>query len=140
MPKFTPLRAIAVTSELPGTFAAASSIALQAAIDRLRKKWSLPAMNDSALAAVSRGTAVSSSAGARRLNSSAVAAALRLWTSSPMFSACAISGISSMPPACARTARSAGASSRAIQRRRSMTSGPLAPKRSTLPSPSLKLL
>lgn len=38
IPKFTPLRAITVTIELNGTLAAASIIALQAAIDRLRKK------------------------------------------------------------------------------------------------------
>jgi hypothetical protein len=38
MPNSTPLRAIAVTMLLPATPCAASSIALQAAIDRLRKK------------------------------------------------------------------------------------------------------
>ena len=140
MPKLTPLRAIATTIELSGTFAAASSIALHAAIDRLRKKWSLPAMNASARAAASRGTGDSNIAGARRLNRSAVAAALRLWTSSPMLSACAINGINSMPPVCSSVARNTGARSPAIQRRRSITSGPLAPKRSTLPSPSLQLL
>ena len=43
MPNSTPLRAIAVTMLL-GTPCAASSIALHAAIERLRKKWSLPAM------------------------------------------------------------------------------------------------
>src|SRR6185437_16687594 len=37
-PKLTPLRDIAVTSELASTPAAASSIDLHAAIDRLRKK------------------------------------------------------------------------------------------------------
>ena len=62
-------------------------------------------MNASAFAAASRGTDVSNIAGARRLNRSAVAAALRLWTSSPMLSACAISGISSMPPVRASVAR-----------------------------------
>ena len=139
-PKLTPLRAIAVTIELPGTPAAASSIALHAAIDRLRKKWSLPAMKASVAAAASRVTSASNSAGARRLKSSAVAAALRLCTSSPMLSACAISGFSSIGPVRASAARSVGARSLAIQRRRAITSGPLAPKRSTLPSPSLKLL
>ncbi|MNC29532.1 hypothetical protein D3C75_777800 [compost metagenome] len=38
IPKFTPLRAITVTIELNGTFAAASIIDLQAVIDKLRKK------------------------------------------------------------------------------------------------------
>ena len=47
MPKLTPLRAITVTMLLPGTPCAASDIALQAAIEILRKKWSLPAMNAS---------------------------------------------------------------------------------------------
>src|SRR3990172_3258837 len=45
MPNSTPLRAMTVTRLLPATPCAASSIALQAAIEMLRKKWSLPAMN-----------------------------------------------------------------------------------------------
>jgi hypothetical protein len=56
-----------------------------------------------------------------------------------MLSAWAISGLSSMAPLHARAARSAGATTPAIMRSRAITSGPLAPKRSTLPSPSLKL-
>ena len=43
MPKLTPLRAMTVTMLLPGTPCAASDIDLQAAIEMLRKKWSLPA-------------------------------------------------------------------------------------------------
>ena len=45
MPKLTPLRAMTVTMLLPGTPCAASDIDLQAAIEMLRKKWSLPATN-----------------------------------------------------------------------------------------------
>jgi hypothetical protein len=96
-------------------------------------------MNCSVAAASARATSASNSAGAMRLKNSAVAAALRLCTSSPMLSACAISGFSSIGPLCANTARSVGAITAAIVRRRLMTSGPLAPKRSTLPRPSLKL-
>ena len=67
------------------------------------------------------------------------AAALRLCTSSPICSACAISGFSSSGPSFASAAASAGASTSAIQCRRLITSGELAPKRSTLPSPSFRL-
>ena len=67
------------------------------------------------------------------------AAALRLWTSSPICSACAISGLSSSGPSFASAAASAGASTSAIHRRRLITSGELAPKRSTLPRPSFML-
>ena len=74
-----------------------------------------------------------------RLMNNAVAAALRLCTSSPMFSAWAISGFSSIGPLRASAARSAGATSAAIMRSRSITAAPFAPKRSTLPRPSLKL-
>jgi hypothetical protein len=57
-----------------------------------------------------------------------------------MLSACAISGFSSIGPDFASAARSAAATSRAMKRSRSITSRSFAPKRSTLPSPSLKLL
>ena len=130
---------MAVTMLLFGTSAAASSMALHAAIDRLRKKWSLPAMNSVTAATSPGAVSVRSSAGARRLSSSDDAATLRLCTSSPMCSACAISGFSSMPPRLSSAAASAGASTAASQRSRSSTSGLLAPKRSTLPRPSLKL-
>ncbi len=42
MPKSVPLRAIATTSDEPGTSRAASQASLQAGMPRLRKKWSLP--------------------------------------------------------------------------------------------------
>ena len=48
MPKLTPLRAMTVTMLLPGTPCAASDIDLHAAIEMLRKKWSLPATKVSA--------------------------------------------------------------------------------------------
>ena len=96
-------------------------------------------MKASVARASARVASASISAGAIRLMKSAVAATLRLWTSSPMLIACAISGFSSTGPVRASTARSVGATVAAIMRSRSITSGPLAPKRSTLPSPSLKL-
>ena len=98
MPKSTRSALGAVTMLLFGTSAAASSMALHAAIDRLRKKWSLPAMNSIDRRDVGGAVSVRSSAGARRLSSSDEAATLRLCTSSPMCSACAISGFSSTPP------------------------------------------
>ena len=51
-----------------------------------------------------------------------------------------MSGLSSTGPSIARPAASAGRSVFAIQRKRSITSAPLAPKRSALPRPSFKLL
>ena len=66
-PKLTPLRAIAVTIELPGTPAAASHIALHAAIERLRKKWSLPAMKAERAVAAARRVAVRAAAGGEAL-------------------------------------------------------------------------
>ena len=136
IPKRTPLRAIAVTMLLPATPCAASSMLLHAAMDRLRKVWSLPATKRTTRATRSPGRPDSTSAGSSFLMSSPLAAALRLWTSSPMCSACAMSGLSSTGPAAFRAAANAGPSTSAIQRNRSITSGLLAPKRSTLPSPS----
>ena len=57
-----------------------------------------------------------------------------------MCNACAIIGFNSTSPSTFNAAFNAGASSCVIQCRRSSTSRLLAPKRSTLPSPSLKLL
>ena len=89
---------------------------MHAAIDRLRKKWSLPAMNWIVAVASARATSASISAGAMRLMNSAVAAALRLWTSSPMLSACAISGFSSIAPVRASTAARVGATTPAMSK------------------------
>ena len=55
-------------------------------------------MKPMAAATSSRLALERSIAGARRLSSSEVAAALRLWTSSPICSACAISGFTSIGP------------------------------------------
>ena len=139
MPKLTPLRAITVTRLLPGTPCAASDIDLHAAIERLRKKWSLPATNASARTTAPPSSLEPSSASVNRLNSSAGGAALRLCSSSPMCSACAISGLRSAS-ASPRTATCIAAkNSVPSQRSRSSTSGEFAPKRSTLPRPSLTL-
>ena len=96
-------------------------------------------MKSSAAAAASRGTSHAISAGASRLNRSEVAAALRLCSSSPMLSACAINGLSSIGPVRASAARNVGARASAMKRRRPITSRPCAPNRSTLPSPSFML-
>ncbi len=80
-----------------------------------------------------------SAAGTSFFRNSEEAAALRLWTSSPICSACAISGFSSSGPSLASAALSAGAMTPAIHCRRLITSGELAPKRSALPSPSFML-
>jgi hypothetical protein len=63
-PNSTPLRAIAVTMLDSGTPRAASVIALQAAIEILRKKCSLPAMKATASATSERLAFDLSSAGA----------------------------------------------------------------------------
>ena len=139
MPKFTPLRAITVTMLLPGTPAAASVIDLHAAIEMFKKKWSLPATKARALRTASAATPESSSANVSRLNNSAEAAALRLCNSSPMCRAWAISGLRS-GSASPRTATCmVSKNSPPSQRSRSSTSGELAPNRSTLPKPSLRL-
>ena len=140
MPKLTPLRAITVTMLLPGTPCAASDIDLHAAIEMLRKKWSLPATNVERALDAGRCRASSPAAPASsRLNSRPEAAALRLCSSSPMCSACAISGFR-FASASPRTATCmAVKNSVPSQRRRSITSGEFAPKRSTLPRPSLRL-
>ena len=60
-------------------------------------------------------------------------------TSSPMCSACAMSGLTGISPWISNALRRAGASTFAIHVRRAITSGLLAPKRSTLPRPSFRL-
>ena len=65
---------------------------------------------------------------------------LRWWNSSPMVIACAISAVRSMPPGMrASAADSVGPSTSRIQARRVCTSPSYAPKRITLPMPSLRL-
>ena len=93
-------------------------------------------MNARLSRSLSGGTSACSAAGAKRLKNSDDAAALRLWHSSPMCSACAMSGFISTGPSFFRPACSTGPRTSAIHFRRSMTSLPLAPKRSTLPRPS----
>jgi hypothetical protein len=140
MPKSTPFLAIAVTMLLPATPCAASSMLLHAAMEMFRKKWSLPAMNsitDAASAALAEDLR---SAGTRRRMSSDDAATLRLCTSSPMWSACAMSGFNSISFRTSKAALRVGPRVFCIHPKRDSTSGPLAPKRSTLPRPSFRLL
>ena len=85
------------------------------------------------------GAPEASSAGTSFFSKRPEAAALRLCTSSPMCSACAISGFNSTGPSTFNPAWSTGAITVPIHLSRSITSGPLAPKRSTLPSPSFML-
>ena len=89
---------------------AASMVALQAAIERLRKKWSFWPRKSSAWAARSAG-AVRTIAEARRRASSEVAAAFRLWHSSPIWSAWAIMVRRSSGP-CSLSARVQGRAER----------------------------
>ena len=70
---------------------------------------------------------------------SEVEATFRLWHSSPIWSAWAVMALRSIGPCAASAVPRAGASVSAIQRSRSSTSVPKAPKRSTLPSPSLSV-
>ena len=136
MPKSVPLRAIATTIVEPSMSRAASSASLHAGIARLRKKWSLPPMkrSDSATSAASR--PLPTIAGARSRSSMRVPARLRLWASSPIWSIWVRIPVTSTGPVC-RTARcSSGPSTSRIQRSRVSTSGPYAPYRRTLPSPS----
>ena len=120
IPNSTPLRDITVTSDEPGTCAAASMHSLAAAIERLSAKWSLPARNRSTSTAPSRGAM----AGASRRASSAEAATDRLWPSSPMASAWPISVVTSIGSDARTAASRTGPSTSDIQRSRSMTSGP----------------
>jgi hypothetical protein len=120
MPNSTPLRDIAVTSDEPGTWAAASMHSLAAAIERLSAKWSLPARNLSTSTAPSSGAI----AGASLRASSAEAATDRLWPSSPMPRACPISVRTSIGSDARTAASRTGPSTSAIQRSRSITSGP----------------
>jgi len=64
-PKSVPLRAMTTAMELPLTPRAASSVALQAGIERFRKKWSLPLMKLSTATASSLFAQVATMAGAR---------------------------------------------------------------------------
>ena len=87
MPKSVPLRTITVRMLDPAMPSAASSVALPAAIDRFRKKWSLRSMNSKTSAARSRSGQVRTIAGVTARKNSDVPARLRLWHSSPMCSA-----------------------------------------------------
>ena len=140
MPKLTPLRVITVTMLLKGTLWAASDIDLQAAIETLRKKWSFPATNASARRTTPESRPQSMRASVSRLKMRPDAAALRLCSSSPMCRACAIKGFRSRSFIAPTAALIAVKNSPPSQRSRSTTSGEFAPKRRTLPRPSLRLL
>ena len=135
-----PLRAIAVTRLLSGTPCAASAAAFAAPIARLRKNWSLlrveeahDAVQPVAVVAQRRREVGRDGAHEQRRRRRGCACVARRPSAGPGRSA----AFRSRPAASAMAARRAGASSSRIQRSRSSTSGCVAPKRSTLPMPSL---
>ena len=98
----------------------------------------LASRNSSTLAATSAGL-VRTSAGAIIRAKSEVEATFLLWHSSPIWSPCAVRFLRSTGPRARSAWPSAGASVSFIQRSRSRTSLLYAPKRRTLPSPSLSV-
>ena len=85
MPKSVPLRAMVVTTVLPGIPLAAAVASLQAGITRLRKKWSLPATKRAASARSLLAAPDSMSSGSSSRSIIRVPALLRLWPSSPIW-------------------------------------------------------
>ena len=128
---------MATTIEERSTPAAASATAFEAGIVRFRKKWSLPAMKRATAATSAAGSSSSIRAGISSRSSSEVPARLRLWPSSPIWSAWAIIARRSIGSRRARP--NTRASTSRIHARRSSTDASLAPYRSTLPSPSLNV-
>ena len=124
--------------ELRSTPWPASSINLHAAIETLRKKWSLFTIKSITCAMSEVGRVVRKNRGANSLNNKPVAAVLRLWTSSPMWRACAIIALISIFSPTASPVDRTSARFSCIHLRRSITSLLLAPNLSTLPSPSFR--
>jgi hypothetical protein len=136
MPKSVPLRDSAVTTVERATPRAGSAMHLPIAMATLRKNWSLPPMNSSALASASLLSPTRDMAGARARSNSEVQATLRWCISSPIARPRAISGDSATPPDSRSAAPSSGPSSSRSHASRASTWASLPPKRITLPSPS----
>ena len=122
MPKSVPLRAIATTIDEPGTSRAASALTLPAAIARLRKKWSLPADEPQDVAGARVGQVTGQLADEQRGRGPVAVVQL----------VAHVQGLRHDRPQVDRAVRAHGVAQRgaeqpAIQRSRSMTSGPYAP-------------
>ncbi len=137
MPNSVPLRHIADTrlqASIPRT---GSITALPIAMPMLRKNCSLPAMNARLRARVSASPAARAKCGASARKVSAEQATLRWCISSPMARPREMSGASSSPPKARSALPNSGPKSLRSQASRASTCASLAPKRITLPKPSL---
>ena len=117
----------------------ASIVHLQAGMEMFRKVWSLLLRKRRAASFSWLEKSVSSTPSVSSRNSRDVPALFRLWPSSPIWRIWAIMVLMSISPINSSAARSTGYSPDANQFSRSITSWSQAPKRSTLPKPSLKV-
>ena len=98
IPKSVPLRHMVATTVEQGTSKTGSMVHLQAGIDRFRNVWSLLFRKASASICRSLGKSVPSTSGRIARRNRDVPALLRLWASSPIWSAWAIMTFISTSP------------------------------------------